>query len=728
MLNTNEDIAKMKVDGDPTSLEVLIYAHKNEVGGPEDSIFQNNAHVILYANDGEPIESIALANEISTDIISESNTIEGSKHKLKQTDSFTVYSKTNPTKFFDKNPILYTIGKPIDPTDPDQSIFIARNTIPAEINQMIGEQNVAAYQSALEMISELTNPTTLELVDIKVINNLSNANVRPVLSKKIFNPKTLKIWADKSWGMQKILAKGVVNNQFDELSFTLPKDENWGLFKFTPVSTISKLTGFSDTNDLNMSLPYVAGKAFVSKGKLRQLIINTKQPDSWRTSLWRLFLSILELTKAFSNNFSEYTHVNSKTEKLEIDPDEKIGGLKLGLLPSTTNAISAIDGRIENWKQSYPKAIDTSEFKVFKQMVLMLTPFIQSSLALGGGLNQANKIYKIFYFDLLTTVHKGMANDANGDIEVKIKSSYFDIADDGKLSLKDQFKQISKFQALDIDGWAAMAELPNQIKTMNRIGKPGDIDPAGEALTKYFIYVKSIDQKRLQELYGNYENTTTIGGKDVSLTWTANESIVHRESETSDKAKKQLEEEITKQYTNFSEHEIYTKFVKGNLPSNQTLIYVNNTPKITNPRLENFVFSEANWVEWITIGNNRPVGKHKYGYNIDFDFKFDYEVHQVGEIGELKLTSQNALIDKAGMRNLSLYLEPGETKTKYEFDLTKNQVDYLTQITLSGIFGNEFDLELIGEDEDGNPASIKLNSLEFASKYDETQTKTRVNL
>ncbi|NQZ29592.1 MAG: hypothetical protein HRT98_04375, partial [Mycoplasmatales bacterium] len=128
MLNTNEDIAKMKVDGDPTSLEVLIYAHKNEVGGPEDSIFQNNAHVILYANDGEPIESIALANEISTDIISESNTIEGSKHKLKQTDSFTVYSKTNPTKFFDKNPILYTIGKPIDPTDPDQSIFIARNT------------------------------------------------------------------------------------------------------------------------------------------------------------------------------------------------------------------------------------------------------------------------------------------------------------------------------------------------------------------------------------------------------------------------------------------------------------------------------------------------------------------------------------------------------------------------------------------------------------------------
>ncbi|WP_339039813.1 hypothetical protein [Spiroplasma endosymbiont of Andrena trimmerana] len=156
-----------------------------------------------------------------------------------------------------------------------------------------------------------------------------------------------------------------------------------------------------------------------------EIEINDKPPID---SLQKVLLDMLTYTYNYNRNFDGFKPDNLGNKIAELrakfegqKPDEVITNL------------------FKQWKLDYPNYIDLEQVKIFKQIVIMLSNNIYSSMSINKGLNDDNKILLPYYFELKSNpIHPNKDEIWQfKNAKVILKSNYFDFTNINNIKLKN---------------------------------------------------------------------------------------------------------------------------------------------------------------------------------------------------------------------------------------------------------------------------------------------------
>lgn len=160
-------------------------------------------------------------------------------------------------------------------------------------------------------------------------------------------------------------------------------------------------------------------------------------------SLQQLLLDMLSYTYNYNRNFNGALY-NDKGKAIN-----KMAELRDTFSGQKPDEI--ITNLFKQWEFEYPNYIKLLQIKVFKQVFIMLSKYIYSSLSINKGLNDDNKILLPYYFELKSSPIKPTKDDIwrFTDIKVILKSEYFDFTDINNIKLKNN--DISQNQLFKLD-------------------------------------------------------------------------------------------------------------------------------------------------------------------------------------------------------------------------------------------------------------------------------------
>ncbi|WP_342266814.1 hypothetical protein [Spiroplasma endosymbiont of Villa modesta] len=217
-------------------------------------------------------------------------------------------------------------------------------------------------------------------------------------------------------------------------------------------------------------------------------------------SLQQLLLDMLSYTYNYNRNF-EGAEYDEKTGK----PTNKIAKLRDTFSGQKPDEI--ITNLFKQWELDYPNYINLEQVKIFKQVFIMLSKYIYSSLSINKGLNDDNKILLPYYFELKSSPIKPSNKDIwqFKDVKVILKSEYFDITDINNIKLKNN--DISQNQLFKLDdnqfNWLSIT---NELESNNIPSLvPADWTLGNGEYGKYFTRVM-IDKNKIKNalnLYGS---------------------------------------------------------------------------------------------------------------------------------------------------------------------------------------------------------------------------------
>lgn len=824
-----------------------VFAHRVRVGGQENSLFEENAYTMLYIKESIELDAIAISHKINTDIVSTSNGIDGTKLKLENNSSYTILVDGEFGRLEHKEVWLFTIGETIhiprangkQTSGEAQSVYVSREIAPSKIlNDINGAFGSQEMIDTFDLLESDANLSRIELVSINILNNIANS---AVLYTTFGFPKdtkddrsqftsitNLRLAYDRSFAMsvnEGVKVKGIIADEYTtiplitkklkkEQGINLRNQNNFTDFlitKITPISEKNGVVGLNETRDFNLNIPWselervmkIYGSGFLeentSRLNVKDLFIQrggyNSATDQWKAELYQTLLAMLELTKAYANNFNKY-QIKGTDGRAGINPDSKIGGVNIGLLGGTnsSDALSAIDGRIEDWKSRHPEKVNDFLFKVFKACILYLSEFIQSSYAVGKGLTRANRAYQIFYFDLITSIDVDLAkvddfSDAKNlkDLIVDLKSEFYDINVNfinqhgttnierdifAPVYIKPELANQSAYKSLDVDGRITLAETPQKWSAMNRPSKPGDVNITSDDLTRNYFYMPINNTFEWKSYLGetSYLGTQTGIGESII---TVQEFSNWRKASGSWQDQIDGMNEKIEEITKMSKENLYLNYVRPNIPGYQKVQRVNRIPRVEVyllDKLDDYNRKDDKAPEpksgmtgpvWQkqesthstnTLGLFIPISQLGAGTDTYVRTAFTFQVRYWSEFSSEKISSlDDAVINKFDyldkvetyfanrnsvydhyvyLDNLELPYWPDDGNYYYGAVGQYNKVlvvQDLTSIEFNGLWGEEFKISF-NKFIANETQTYVFEGIKALSKYDETQTKTKINL
>ncbi|WP_342275827.1 hypothetical protein [Spiroplasma endosymbiont of Nebria brevicollis] len=209
---------------------------------------------------------------------------------------------------------------------------------------------------------------------------------------------------------------------------------------------------------------------------------------------------MLSYTYNYNRNFEGATY-NDKTGK----PKNDIAKLRAKFEGQKPDEV--ISNLFKQWELDYPNYINLPQMQIFKQVFIMLSKYIYSSLAINKGLNDDNKILLPYYFELKS---KPIHQNKNKiweykDIKVILKSKYFDFTDINNIKLKNNDISQNELFKLD-DNQFNWLSITNELESNNIPSLiPADWTLANGEYGKYFTKA-IIDKNKIKNalnLYGS---------------------------------------------------------------------------------------------------------------------------------------------------------------------------------------------------------------------------------
>ncbi|WP_342257664.1 hypothetical protein [Spiroplasma endosymbiont of Nomada ruficornis] len=160
-------------------------------------------------------------------------------------------------------------------------------------------------------------------------------------------------------------------------------------------------------------------------------------------SLQKVLLDMLTYTYTYNRNFDGASLSNVLKEMNDLD---KIRAKFEGQKPN-----EVITNLFKQWELDYPNYTNLPKVKILKQIVIMLSKNIYSTMSINNGLNDDYKLLLPYYFELKSNpIHSTPDKIWEfKDIKVVLKSAYFDFTDINNIKLKNN--DISQNELLKLD-------------------------------------------------------------------------------------------------------------------------------------------------------------------------------------------------------------------------------------------------------------------------------------
>ncbi len=217
-------------------------------------------------------------------------------------------------------------------------------------------------------------------------------------------------------------------------------------------------------------------------------------------SLQQLLLDMLSYTYNYNRNFegAKYDDKNGKPINDIAKLREKFSGQKPDEI---------ITNLFKQWELDYPNYINLPQMQIFKQIFIMLSKYIYSSLSINKGLNDDNKILLPYYFELKSSPIHPNENKIwqYKDVKVILKSPYFDFTDINNIKLKNNDISQNELFKLD-DNQFNWLSITNELESNNIPSLiPADWTLGNGEYGKYFTRA-IIDKNKIENalnLYGS---------------------------------------------------------------------------------------------------------------------------------------------------------------------------------------------------------------------------------
>ncbi|WP_342273791.1 hypothetical protein [Spiroplasma endosymbiont of Phycita roborella] len=223
-----------------------------------------------------------------------------------------------------------------------------------------------------------------------------------------------------------------------------------------------------------------------------EIEINDKPPID---SLQQLLLDMLSYTYNYNRNF----------DGADYDDKNEIAKLRNKFLGQKPDEV--ITNLFRKWELDYPNYINLQQVKIFKQVFIMLSKYIYSTLSINKGLNDDNKILLPYYFELKSNpIHSNKDNSWKyKDVKVILKSEYFDFTDMNNIKLKNNDISQNELFKLD-DNQFNWLSITNELESNNIPSLiPADWTLGNGEYGKYFTRVIISNNKieNALNLYGS---------------------------------------------------------------------------------------------------------------------------------------------------------------------------------------------------------------------------------
>ncbi|WP_339048003.1 hypothetical protein [Spiroplasma endosymbiont of Colias croceus] len=166
-----------------------------------------------------------------------------------------------------------------------------------------------------------------------------------------------------------------------------------------------------------------------------------------------------------------------------------------------------ITNLFKQWEFEYPNYITLPQIQIFKQVFIMLSKYIYSSLSINKGLNDDNKILLPYYFELKSSPIKPSDKEIwkFKDVKVVLKSEYFDFTDINNIKLKNNDISQNELFKLD-DNQFNWLSITNELESNNIPSLiPADWTLSNGEYGKYFTktIINKDKIKDILNLYGS---------------------------------------------------------------------------------------------------------------------------------------------------------------------------------------------------------------------------------
>ncbi|WP_342274541.1 hypothetical protein [Spiroplasma endosymbiont of Phycita roborella] len=210
-------------------------------------------------------------------------------------------------------------------------------------------------------------------------------------------------------------------------------------------------------------------------------------------------LNMLTYTYTYNRNFDGASLSNVLKEMNDLD---KMRAKFEGQKPN-----EVITNLFKQWELDYPNYTNLPQVKILKQIVIMLSKNIYSTMSINNGLNDDYKLLLPYYFELKSNPIHSTPDKVweFKDVKVVLKSAYFDFTDINNIKIKNN--DISQNELLKLDdnqfNWLSIT---NELESNNIPSLiPADWTLGNGEYGKYFTRA-IIDKNKIENalnLYGS---------------------------------------------------------------------------------------------------------------------------------------------------------------------------------------------------------------------------------
>ncbi|MBP1528574.1 MAG: hypothetical protein H9Q65_04960, partial [Spiroplasma ixodetis] len=188
-----------------------------------------------------------------------------------------------------------------------------------------------------------------------------------------------------------------------------------------------------------------------------EIEVNDKPPID---SLQKVLLDMLTYTYTYNRNFDGFDPKKDEQNTTDIT--------KLRLKFENQKPDDVITNLFKQWKLDYPNYTNLPQVQIFKQLVIMLSSNIYSSMSINKGLNDDYKLLLPYYFELKSNPIHSTPDKVweFKDAKVILKSAYFDFTDINNIKLKDNDISQNELFKLD-DNQFNWLSITNELESNN---------------------------------------------------------------------------------------------------------------------------------------------------------------------------------------------------------------------------------------------------------------------
>ncbi|WP_342218656.1 hypothetical protein [Spiroplasma endosymbiont of Amphimallon solstitiale] len=174
-------------------------------------------------------------------------------------------------------------------------------------------------------------------------------------------------------------------------------------------------------------------------------------------SLQKVLLDMLTYTYTYNRNFDGFN---------QLKLNEEIAQLRIKF--ENQKPIDIITNLFKQWELDYPNYTNLPQIKIFKQLIIMLSKNIYSSMSINNGLNDDYKLLLPYYFELKSNPIHSTPDKVweFKDVKVILKSVYFDFTNLKNIKLKNNDISQNELFKLD-DNQFNWLSITNELESNN---------------------------------------------------------------------------------------------------------------------------------------------------------------------------------------------------------------------------------------------------------------------